>query len=131
MQTENLHFQVSPSSGEPIYRQLIEQINRMLASGHLKSGDFLPSVRQLAAQLEVNPMTISKAYSLLETQGQVERVRGRGMMIVETSKKSSLQERLALLEPLLATLIQQCQQLDISEQQAVEWIAENINKEQS
>ena len=67
MQHSSLLFQLSPSSGEPIYRQLIAQIKRMIASGQLKAGEYLPSVRQLATDLEVNPMTISKAYGFLES----------------------------------------------------------------
>ena len=62
-------FSINPNSGEPIYRQLTEQIKRMVAGGQLKTGDELPSVRELAAQYAVNPMTISKAYSLLEAEG--------------------------------------------------------------
>lgn len=66
-------FQVSPTSGEPIFRQLIEQVKRFVASGQLATGDRLPSVRQLARTLSVNPMTVSKAYSHLEMDGVVER----------------------------------------------------------
>ena len=59
-------FSINPNSGEPIYRQLTEQVKRMVAGGQLQPGAELPSVRELAAQYAINPMTISKAYSLLE-----------------------------------------------------------------
>ena len=61
-----LMLSVAPSSGVPIYRQLMDQIRGLIASQRLEAGELLPSVRQVAQQLQVNPMTVSKAYSLLE-----------------------------------------------------------------
>jgi len=75
-------FHVAPSSGVPIYRQLLDQVRAQIATGRLAPGEFLPSVRQVAAELTVNPMTVSKAYSLLERDGIVELVRGQGMRVI-------------------------------------------------
>ena len=75
-------FHVAPSSGVPIYRQIFDQVRAQIATGRLTDGDFLPSVRQVAGELAVNPMTVSKAYSLLERDGVVELVRGHGMRVV-------------------------------------------------
>lgn len=75
-------FHVAPSSGVPIYRQILDQVRAQIATGRLADGDFLPSVRQVAGELAVNPMTVSKAYSLLERDGLVELVRGQGMRVV-------------------------------------------------
>lgn len=62
-------FTLKPTSGTPIYRQLVDQVHQLTASGRLEAGDRLPSVRAIAAELGVNPMTITKAYSLLEKEG--------------------------------------------------------------
>ena len=62
-------FTLNPHSGIPIYRQLQEQVRRLVASGQLRNGAELPSVRELALAHAINPMTISKAYSLLEAEG--------------------------------------------------------------
>lgn len=106
-------FHISPG-GAPIYRQLIDQIDRMLAAGDLCAGDELPSVRQLAGHLEVNPMTISKAYSLLEEKGRLERRRGRGMVVAEQYEKPRSEgDRLQLLEPALEELIAQARELKL------------------
>ena len=75
-------FHVAPSSGVPIYRQLLDQVRAQIATGRLAPGEFLPSVRQVAAELTVNPMTVSKAYSLLERDGVVTLVRGQGMRVI-------------------------------------------------
>jgi len=74
-------FNISPSSGVPIYKQLFNQIERMVLSGYFAQGDTLPSVRQVAADLEVNPMTVSKAYGLLEERGYLTRLRGNSSLL--------------------------------------------------
>lgn len=61
-----LPFSVQPSSGVPIYRQLVSQVAALAAGGQLVAGELLPSVRTVAESLSVNPMTVSKAYSQLD-----------------------------------------------------------------
>jgi GntR family transcriptional regulator len=109
-------FTLNPQSGIPIYRQLAEQIRRMIAGGQLNEGDELPSVRELALEHAVNPMTISKAYSLLEVEGLLVRQRGKPMQIAaRTTRQNSEQERLKHLRPQLEQLILAARQLEISD----------------
>lgn len=61
-------------SGVPTYRQIVEQVRLQIASGRLGAGEALPSTRQLAQQLGINPMTVSKAYGLLEAEGALEQI---------------------------------------------------------
>ncbi len=113
--TELISFEIVPSSGVPIYRQLMEQIRRLVASNHLNPGELLPSIRHLASELTINQMTISKAYSLLEAEGVLQRLRGKGMMVSESQKQQlNSKQRLELLKPSLQKLITECRQLDIS-----------------
>lgn len=77
----NLLILIDPSSGVPVYRQLMDQIKFLISSGVLKSGQPLPSTRSLSTELGVNPMTISKAYSFLEREGVVERRPGRPLVV--------------------------------------------------
>jgi len=114
MPNDFLSLQISPSSGVPIYRQLMDQIKRMVASEQLNPGDTLPSVRSVATHLAVNPMTISKAYSLLEVEGLLERQRGKGMIVsMQQPEKKSKQQRLELLRPSMEKLINDARQLDL------------------
>jgi len=107
-------FTLNPQSGIPIYRQLAEQVRRMVAGGQLKAGDELPSVRELALEHAVNPMTISKAYSLLEVEGLLVRQRGKPMQIAaQNVQQNSEQERLQHLRPQLEQLILAARQLEI------------------
>ncbi len=111
-------FLVFPTSGLPIYRQLVDQVRRHVASGRLHSDDFLPSVRQVALELEINPMTVSKAYSLLERDGVVELVRGQGMRIADRNgQTSSVEERGRQLMPLVRQLAAEARQLSLSDKQ--------------
>lgn len=109
-------FTLNPQSGIPIYRQLAEQIRRMVAGGQLQPGDELPSVRELAIAHAVNPMTISKAYSLLEVEGILVRQRGKPMQVAaQTKSANSEQQRLAHLRPQLEQLVLAARQLEISD----------------
>ena len=107
-------FILNPNAGEPIYRQLMEQIRRMIASGQLKPGAALPSVREVAAEHAINPMTISKAYSLLESEGWLEHQRGKAMTVaLKTVEAETEQYRLQRLLPLMDELVQAAQQLQL------------------
>ncbi len=88
-------FRVEPTSGVPIYRQLLDQVLALRSSGRLAPGAFLPSVRQVAEDLAINPMTVSKAWSLLERDGVVELVRGQGMRIAAPRNTATPAQRLA------------------------------------
>ena len=108
-------FQVSTGSNEPIYRQLIEQLRRLSASGQVQADDTLPSIREVALALGVNPMTVSKAYSLLENEGLLTRKRGIGMLVASPAQDFSDEEqRLALLRPGLERLAAEVKQLELA-----------------
>lgn len=77
----NLHLQIDPHSGLPVYRQIIDQIKYYIASAALKPGDQLPSVRELAQQLSVNPTTVVKTYAELEHEGVIEIRHGKGAFV--------------------------------------------------
>jgi GntR family transcriptional regulator len=112
--TETQLFSLHPGSGVPIYRQLIDQIRRLVAAGQLRSGAELPSIRDLAVKYAVNPMTISKAYALLEAEGLLMRNRGKPMTVVGSRRtQAPLSQRLQQLDPQLAQLIDAAQQLDV------------------
>ncbi len=113
-------FILDPHSGIPIYRQLVEQVRRMVASGQLPAGTELPSIRDLAVRHAVNPMTVSKAYSLLESEGLLERHRGMPMTVSSRGRlQSPTSGRLRQLEPHVDRLVLAARQLELSEQETV------------
>jgi GntR family transcriptional regulator len=115
-----LPLQVSPSSGLPIYRQLVDQVRAQIAGRRLAAGEFLPSIRRVAQDLQVNPMTVSKAYSILERDGLIELVRGQGMRVAPTGATANGKIRRDVLAPLLSQVAAAAKQLSLSPRQVIE-----------
>jgi len=106
-------FSIATGSSEPIYRQLVEQVRRLAAAGQLQPGDEMPSVREIAQQLALNPMTVSKAYGLLEMEGVLARRRGMGMVVAERAAPAAEADRAALLRPTLERAALEARQLEL------------------
>jgi len=89
------HFALDLHTGVPVYRQLIDQVRAGIASGKLTAGDQLPTVRQLAVDLEINPNTVMRAYRELELGGMLETHQGTGTFISDKKleKKSAERDR--------------------------------------
>jgi GntR family transcriptional regulator len=92
-----LHLQVDPHSGVPVYRQMMDQVKYYVASGALKPGDPLPSIRDLAQTLRVNPTTVVKAYTELQHDGVIELKHGKGAFIAPHAPKMGEREKEAQL----------------------------------
>lgn len=122
-------FTLNPNSGIPIYRQLIEQVRRMVASNQLRPGDALPSVRELAVTHAVNPMTISKAYSLLEAEGLLERQRGKAMTVAaHFANKESKTARIERLQSAVDQLVMAARQLELGSEDVMKIIRQTLEK---
>lgn len=106
-------FVLNPQSGTPIYRQLIEQVRRLIASGQLEPGETLPSVRALALEHAVNPMTISKAYAALQAEGWLERHHGKPMTVAASKVGARRTLKHAALEKPLQELVLAARQLEL------------------
>jgi len=107
-------FSITTGSSEPIYRQLVEQVRRLVAAGQMAPGDAMPSVREVAQSLALNPMTVSKAYSLLEMEGLLARRRGMGMVVADRVQTThSALERAELLRPILERAAMEARQLEL------------------
>jgi GntR family transcriptional regulator len=78
-------LQIDFKSGTPVYLQLVEQVRHAAASGGLRAGEPLPSIRPLAEELRVNRNTIAKAYAELESQGVIETIPGKGCFLREVN----------------------------------------------
>jgi len=120
---------IEPSSPDPIYRQIVGQITRLISAGTCPPGTRLPSVREVAAAHAINPMTVSKAYALLEAQGLLERQRGKGMQVAaDRQAVTPTETRLKVLQPTLQELARQARQLDLSLEQLVEALTPLMNE---
>jgi GntR family transcriptional regulator len=120
MDNLNTLFSISTGSTEPIYRQLVEQVRRRVAAGQWQAGLEIPSVRELAQALAVNPNTVSKAFSLLEAQGVLERRRGLSMVVAAQSRATTpVADRAELLRPTLERAAAEARQLGLTDARAL------------
>ena len=102
------------NDGAPIYRQLKEKVIAMMLDGELKPGDALPSVRQVAAEYQLNPITVSRAYQELADEALVEKRRGLGMYVTEeASKKLLVNERERFLTEEWPLVLERIQRLGL------------------
>ena len=106
-----LHLQIDPHSGVPVYRQMMDQVKYYAASGILKTGDQLPSIRELARALSVNPTTVVKAYTELQHEGVIEMVHGKGAFVSESAVQMSEREQEKALRRLARQLVVEASQM--------------------
>ena len=107
-------------SGVPVFRQIMDQVKFHIASGLIGPDDELPSTRALSTELGLNPMTVSKAYSLLEAEGVVERRRGRPLTVRARPEPEMKASRIEQLQPQLKALATRARQLGLSRKRVIE-----------
>lgn len=120
---------VDPHSGVPVYRQIMDQVKFHVASGLLRPGEELPSTRALSAELGINPMTISKAYSFLEKDGVVERRPGRPLVVSTVGDDEAKRQRLDRVRESLGPTVTILKQLGVSREEALRVFEELLGDE--
>ncbi|MBN2326688.1 MAG: GntR family transcriptional regulator [Candidatus Omnitrophica bacterium] len=110
-----LPFQVDSHSGVPVYRQIMDQIKYYVSSGVMFPECKLPSIRELAQFLTVNPSTIIKAYKELEHEGVIESLKGKGFFVSESAPKMTDDERREALRRMARRMLSEAHQMGASE----------------
>lgn len=120
---------LSGPSMQPIYERIMDQYKELIAKGVLKEGDKVPSVRELSAQLLVNPNTVSRAYQELERQGVITTVRGKGTFVADTTESPGMErERVNQLRAELRRLVVEAKHLKMDREQFMQWVKEEIEQ---
>jgi GntR family transcriptional regulator len=114
--------------GVPIYRQVIEQVRRLIMTGQMDEGDQVESVNKLSSRLKVNPMTISKAYSFLVQEGLLERRRGVGLFVARLQSDTKKDLKSSVLGEALSKAASLAVQMDVSEDEATDLFGKHFNK---
>jgi len=115
-----MYLRLNPSSGEPIYRQLVEQIKYRIASGELTAGGQLPSIRALAGQLKINPRTVVKVYEELQAAGLVVLRHGQGVFVSDSRGAAPAAARRKVLAELARRLLAEASRLGASAGEVLE-----------
>jgi GntR family transcriptional regulator len=108
-------FKPNPSSGVPIYLQLMEQVKHAVATGALRGGEQLPGIRRVAEDLVMNPNTVAKAYRELEHEGVIELRHGAGAFIAERRQPRQEANQTAKALPVIRQAIGQLDRLGLDE----------------
>jgi len=120
-------LQINFKSGMPIYLQIVDQIRAIAASGALRPGEALPSIRPLAEELHVNRNTVAKAYAELESQGVIETLPGRGCFLKENQSALRKKVRRELLIEHIDQVIVQAHHLQVPHDEFLELIRERLD----
>ena len=115
---------ISVTDGVAIYRQIVNQVKYLVASGLLKPGEELPPIRTLALQLKVTPNTIVKAYGELETSGIVHKRQGSGTFVTDARPQLGVRERRRIIEQRIDALLAEGHQLNFSADDILRMIRE-------
>lgn len=118
----SIAFSLDQSSGVPIYRQIIQQIEYAVLSGQMKTGDKLPTIRSLSVELKINSNTIAKAYSELEIRGILKTQAGTGTFIAEHGMKPEQGIRRQKVQEIVNRFLQDMQVLGVERDELLELI---------
>jgi GntR family transcriptional regulator len=120
-----LDITINLTDGVPIYRQIVNQVKYLVASGLLQPGEEMPPIRTLALQLKVTPNTVVKAYGELEISGVVHKRRGSGTFVSEgRPQQVALRERRRLIEQRIDGLLAEAHQLNFSAEDILRMVRE-------
>ncbi len=109
-----MYLRLDHQSGESIYRQIVEQVKFKVASGQLKAGEKLPSIREMAKDLKINPRTVVKAYEELQAVGLVVRRQGQGVFITESQAALPARVRHKAIADLASRLLSEASRMGAS-----------------
>ena len=123
-----IHLQIDPHSGLPVYRQVMDQIRYYVASGVLRAGEQLPSIRELARRLSVNPATVVKAYTELEHAGVIEISHGRGAFVSDSAGRMSDAQRKKALRQVARQLAVEAHQMGAGADLVCRIVAEEMER---
>jgi GntR family transcriptional regulator len=119
-------IQLNFKSGKPVYLQVVDQVKAAAASGALRTGEPLPSIRPLAEQLRVNRNTVAKAYTELEGQGVIETIAGRGCFLKENHSPFRKDVRLKMVAEEVDAAIVQAHHLRVEDKEFLALVKERL-----
>lgn len=122
-----LHLQIDERSGVPVYRQMMDQLKYYVAGGTLRPGDQIPSIRELAGALAVNPTTVVKAYSELEREGVIEKRHGKGAFIASGANLLTKAEQEEALRRSAKQLAVEATQLHVPSPKVISVVREELS----
>ena len=119
---------IDSSNGLAIYEQIVRQIKFSIASGAVRPGEFIPSVRELARQIAVNPNTVARAYRDLQSSELLESVRGKGLQVTQHAPDLCGVERRRLIRDRLRNVLDEAQQSGLTQNELRELTQQELTR---
>lgn len=119
----NIKVILSNASSDPIYIQIMNQIRQSILSGEMVAGDSLPSIRQLAKELQVSVITTKRAYEELEKEQLIDSVVGKGCFVSGANKEFIREQRMKRLEEKMMDIIRESKELSMSRQEVLDHLS--------
>lgn len=119
---------IDPQNGIPIFEQVCRQVKFAIAQGACHPGDMLPSVREMAQKMAVNPNTVARSYRELQRDGIIEAVRGTGMQITSDAKILCKKERKRLIQQRITSALDEASKSQLSQSEVQKWIDKEIRR---
>ena len=123
---KSMWFDIDQRSEVPIYQQLADGVKKAIAKGILRSGDKLPSVRKLSAQITINPHTIAKSYQELEREGVIETRRGRGTFVASRDDQIKHQEKRKIIDEMVDKILVEAYYMQINADELLDLIEQRV-----
>lgn len=130
-EVRNLNIIISNASSDPIYMQILNQIRQSILSGELRAGDSLPSIRQLAKDLQVSVITTKRVYEELEKEKLIDSVVGKGSFVSGANKEFIREQRMKRLEEKMLEIIRDSKELSMSQQDLINHLTLLFKEEQT
>ncbi|MEI8020094.1 MAG: GntR family transcriptional regulator [Schlesneria sp.] len=124
-----MFFEINPSNGVAIFEQIARQVKYAVANGALRVGELVPSVRELATKLAVNPNTVARAYRDLQADGFLEPIRGEGLRVTRQATERSRKHRTKLIQDRIRLVVVEAKQSGITEEEFYAIVDENWKNE--
>ena len=124
----NLFFDIHTSNGVPVYEQVARQIVCAIASGGLETGQMIPSVREMAKDLAINPNTVARAYRQLQDESILETVRGSGIAVVTGAKQKCRTKRSKVIRGRIAGVMEEARQSQLTDDEIMKMIQTELKK---
>ncbi|MFO0789245.1 MAG: GntR family transcriptional regulator [Pirellulales bacterium] len=112
-------FHVDARNGLAVYEQIVRQVKFAVAHGAVRSGELVPSVRELARELAINPNTVARAYRQLQDEGVLETVRGTGLAVASTARRQCQSERTKMIRARLRLVLEEAQRSGLEAEEIV------------
>lgn len=126
-QANRMFFQINPSNGVPVYEQVARQIMFAVASGSILPGELIPSVREMARELAINPNTVARAFRDLQDQNILQTVRGTGVAVTKGAKSKCVNARTRVIRDRLRDVFSEARQSQLDDEELKEIIQSELH----